>query len=160
MQTIIIISTMAFLLILCLVFYLIRRKRSAQVFDTWKGILDRINSTDFRDFMKQEMAFNIYYVKEPALRRSMSLKALFDSVQGLVDDLEISVQLAECAPRDKLVSVSELAGIQAWNEVRDRINVQENETPEEYMTRKILQIEIDEDGNNEVFIPLQLSYAR
>lgn len=140
----------------CYQYYLIHGIKHEQ-FETWKSIIEQVNSNEFRDFMRKEMAFNVYYAYISPLKRSAALSVTFDCMQELVDGLENSRKLAEYAPRDMLVPIAELASAKAWDDIRDQIVTDQNETPEEYMNRKIIQMEITDDGTDEIYIPLQIS---
>ena len=139
-------------------YYVVHHMYHSQ-YDSWKSVLDNLNSEDFRAFMEREMAFNIYYVNASPVDRKVSLDTAFDSIQGLLDNLAACKEVSSMAPRDILVPVSELVCAKAWEDVRGRIKVQGNETPEEFIKRQINQMAIDDETGEEINIPLQVSYA-
>ena len=139
-------------------YYVVHHMYHSQ-YDSWKSVLDNLNSEDFRAFMEREMAFNLYYVNTSPVDRKGSLDIAFSSIQGLLDNLAACKEVSAMAPRDILVPVSELVCAKAWEDVRGRIKVQGNETPEEFIKRQINQMAIDDETGEEINIPLQVSYA-
>ena len=131
-----------------------------QQMETWKNVLKKINSDEFASFLKREMIFNIFYAHISPIKRFSSLTVVFDCMRLLLDNIDESAKAAESAPKDRLVPVAELISKKAWNDVKDKIVTAPNETAEEYVKRKIMAIEIPEDGEEEVYIPIQVSYAR
>ena len=124
-----------------------------QQFETWKSFLDQINSEKFRIFMKREMFFSVQYVQLSPMRRREVLDIAFECVQELQDNLTLCSQAVELAPKDEIVPLDELLSIKQWNEVRGQVHSDQNETPEEYFRRQIMQVAINED-DEDVYVPL------
>ena len=142
----------------CCQYYCTHKTSHAQ-FEAWKNILDQINSDSFRQFMKREMAFNIQYADLSPQKRSDALTLSFECVQELIDNLTTSAEIIKTAPEDTLISVSDLLNAKTWDEIRDQIQTKQDESPEEYFRQQLNQIAINDDGEEEVYVPLQMRYA-
>ena len=132
---------------------------SHQQLNAWKDVLDQINSESFRNFMKRQMAFNVQYVQLSPQRRLEVLTVAFECVQEIIDNITTCAEVIKTAPRDELIPIAELLNEKAWNDIRDSIVTENNETPEEFFVRQLNQIAINDDGEEEIYIPLQVSYA-
>ncbi len=124
-----------------------------QQFETWKNILDQINSESFRLFMKREMVFNVQYAQLSPIRRREVIDVAFDCIQELQDNLVLCSQAVELAPKDEIIPLDELVSIKHWNDVREQIHSDSDETPEEYFRHQIMQAAINED-DEEIYISL------
>ena len=135
--------------------YYIEHGKQNQLFDSWRSILTLINSDSFKAFMQREMTFGIDYVNLPPQRRRDILTVAFGCVQEMIDNLDRCADAIKFASPGVLTPVEELLNEMVWNGIRDQIRTEPGETPEEYVTRQIREIEISDNGEEEVVIHLR-----
>ena len=142
----------------CCQFYCEHNSGNNQL-ETWKGVLDKINSESFRMFMKKEMAFDILYADVSPQKRADAIKVAFECIQELQNHIVESAEAIKTAPEGSLIPVSVLLDAKAWDEVKDHIRTEQGESPEEYIQHQLMQMAINDDGEEEVYVPLQMQYA-
>lgn len=141
----------------CCQYYCLCGNRHNQ-FDSWLSVLDQVNSDSFRLHMKKQMAFNVEYAELHPQRRKDILTVAFDSVEEVKDSLLLCSEVIQLVPEHTLVPVEHLLQEKIWNDLKAKADAQKGETPEEFMTRTIMQIAIDEN-DEEVLIPVQMMHA-
>lgn len=134
--------------------YYCTHQMAHQLLESWMNIIDQINSDSFRTFMKREMIFNVEYVRLSPQRRSEVITIAFHCIQELKDNLINCAEVIQTVPAGMLVPVAELINAKSWDEIRDRINTEQNETPEEYMQRQLYQMAVNDDGEDVIYIPV------
>lgn len=137
--------------------YYIEHGKQNQLFDSWRSILTVINSDSFKTFMQREMTFGIDYVNLSPQRRNDVLTVAFDCIQELIDNLDRCADAVKHASPGILIPVEELLNEMVWNGIRDQIRTEPGETPEEYVTRQIREIELSDTGEEEVIVHLRMA---
>ncbi len=127
-------------------------------FEPWLSVLEEINSESFRLFMKKQMAFNVEYAELHPQNRKDVLTVAFDSIEELKNSLLLCAETIRLVPEHTLVPVENLLQEKIWEDIRDKMNSQHQDAPEEFVNHTIMQMAIDEN-DEEVYIPVQMMYS-
>ena len=141
----------------CCQYYCLCRQKHNQ-FDFWVSRLEEINSEEFRTFMKKQMAFCADYAELHPQRRKDVLDVAFDSVQEEKERLLLCAEAIQMVPENSLVPVEIVLQEKLWKDLLAGKPSGDDEKPEEYIARTLMQIAIDEN-DEEVYIPVQARYA-
>ena len=141
----------------CCQYYCLCRQQHNQ-FESWLSVLDRINSEAFRCIMKKQMTFNVDYAELNPQRRKDVLTAVFDSIEEVKNNLLLCAETIKLVPENTLVPAENMLQEKMWQDIRDNANMQPEETPEEFFTRTVMQMAIDEN-DEEVIVPMQMMYG-
>ena len=76
----------------------------------------------------------------------------FDCIQKLIDNLDRCSDAVKFASPGVLTPVEELLNEMVWNRIRDQIRTEPGETPEEFVTRQIREIELSDNGEEEIVV--------
>ncbi len=140
----------------CCQFYCLSGHQHNQ-FEFWLSILDQINSEAFRFFMKKQIAFNAEYAELHPQRRKDILSVAFGSVDEVKKSLLLCSEAIQLVPEHTLVPIENLLQEKIWQDLRDKSKSDSDDTTEEFISNKIMQMAIDEN-DEEVFIPVQMMY--
>ena len=140
----------------CCQYYCLCRQQHNQ-FSSWLSILDQINSELFQTFMKKQMAFNVDYAKLNPQRRKDVLSVAFDGIEELKENMLLCAETIQNAPANTLVPVEYLLHGKIWQDIENKAQKKTGESTEEFFSRKVMQIAIDEN-DEEIVIPMGTMY--
>ena len=140
----------------CCQYYCICRQQHNQ-FQAWLSVLDFINSDQFRNFMKMQMAFNVDYAELHPQRRKDVLSVSFDCIEEVKRNMILCADTIHLVPEDTMIPVEYMIQNKIWEDVSRNLKPEQQETPEEWMNHTIMQIAID-DNDEEVFVPMRMAY--
>ena len=128
--------------------------RPHRMFDHWCGILEQINSEDFRQFMLKQMAFNPYYADVSPEKRYESLRLAFGSIVRMQNMLRVCRDALEEAKPDRLVNPDELINMQAWSALGRELGAESSEELADLFDNA-LHNALYLEGDNTYFVPLK-----
>lgn len=120
--------------------------------------LKEINSDSFKTFMKREMAFNTYYASISPIKRQEAQYVSFGCLDELQDNLTACAEAIKMAPVHSLMPFDEFLDEKVWDDVSKQQKTENHITEEEFLTRQIMQMSID-DNDEIVYVPVQAAYA-
>ena len=117
--------------------------------------LQQINSDSFKRFMKQEMTFNPYYLAVSPEKRQEAQFVSFNCLSELEDNLKACSEAIQRAPSHELIPFDEFLDNQVWDNVTKQHEAETHVPEEDFLTKQIMQMSIDESGEETIYIPLQ-----
>ncbi len=121
--------------------------------------LQQINNDDFKRFMKREMTFNPYYLAISPEKRQEAQFVSFNCLSELEDNLKACSEAIQNAPSHELIPFDEFLDNKVWDNVTKQHEAETHTAEEEYLKKQIMQMSIDENDEETVYIPLQIAYA-
>lgn len=122
-------------------------------FETWRSVLDRIDSEAFREYLKRFLYFAPEYVSVPKAAKTAALNLAREAIWEQKNRLTVCAEMVRQLPEREFSGIDDLLNQRVMEGLFIQLPELKGKDPDQYLTMKIREAEFSEEDET-VLIPL------